>query len=280
MTLSPEKVPYTGPYAQADNPRDYRSKGPTVEALKRALSRMGAPSLPWREFDQHYNADLEKAFDWFDPGGQNGYGDGRWKLIRGAIVPPGRTHTGDYALDEYGQKLIQDEADAAAQPGPPEPKPSDAFFEAFVKFANDAIGNEAAWHYDQDRPVALNVNPKAGNVWSDCSGFGIQAADYARRKASRMDDAQDPAKQSWSGYGNTDLYEDDWPKISAPFRVGDAMHFANPRHVIWCIQKGDVHSSVWVSHGQEGGPDRVDLDSYSRYPGDYMFAVRPKYLPD
>ncbi|HSE43745.1 MAG TPA: hypothetical protein VLA89_00295 [Gemmatimonadales bacterium] len=272
MALTELQVPYTGPYGLVGS--GHKSKGPTAEALKRALSRMGAPTLPWTDFDAHYNGKLEAAFDWFDPGGQNGYGKGRWTKIRAARVPAGQTHAGEYALDFYARKLIQDEAGATSGS-----TDEAAFFKYFVEFMRAAIRNEAAWHYDQGRPFGLNINPLAGSIDSDCSAFGVQAADYARRKAGLMAQAQDPARQNWTGYGNTDLFEDDWPKVGAPFRIGDAAHFHSERHVIWCIKPGTIATAEWASNGREAAPELVTLATYSRFPSEYLYTVRPEYLP-
>ncbi len=269
--LTSAQVPYTGPYSLATGPS--KSKGPTAEALKRALSRMGAPSLPWTDFDQHYNKNLEEAFDWFDPG-KDGYGEGRWNKIRAARVPIGRDHAGEYALDFYSRKLIQDEAGATS--GGDE---MSRFFGFFREFCLAAIRNEPNWHYDQGRPFGLPIDPSAAFVKADCSAFGVMAADYARRKAGLMPQVQDPAKWRFTGIGNTDTFEDDWPKIGAPFWVGDAAHFHSDRHVIWCIKPGTIATAEWASHGREAGPELLKLPTYSRFPSEYMFTVRPEYLP-
>jgi hypothetical protein len=278
MPLTEKQVPWTGPYALANNSFGHKSKGPTCEAMKRALSRAGAPSLPWTEFDQHYNQKVEQAWDWWDQKqgltGNNGYGKGRWERLRAMPARVDGQHAGEYALDSYGQKLIQDEAGATS-----DSTELEVFQRYFTEFCKLAIENEDNWHYDQGRPVKLNINPSAGSVHSDCSGFGIQCADYARRKAGMMGTVQDPSKQGWSGWGNTDEYEDDWPKIGSPFRVGDAAHFHSERHVLWCHQAGNIETAKWTSHGQESGPDAVTLATYSRYPSEFMFVVRPGYIP-
>lgn len=230
--------------------------------------------MPWTDFDAHYNQRLEAAFDWFDPGGRNGYAKGRWEKIRGARIPAGRPNAGDYALDLYSRKLIQDEAGVVA-----DSDDEGVFFGFITEFMRAAIRNQVNWHYSQTRPFALDINPSANLVRSDCSAFGVQAADYARRKAGLMAQAQDPAKQGWSGYGNTDLFEDDWPKIGSPFRVGDAAHFHSERHVIWCIKPGTIATAEWASNGREAAPELVTLGAYDRFPSEYMFTVRPEYLP-
>lgn len=279
MPLSEQDVPYTGPYGLASGPN--KSKGPTAEAMKRALSRAGAPSLPWRDFDSYYNQDLEDAWDWYDRkhgagSGNDGYGEGRWERLRSMRTNPDGEHPGEWALDDYAQTLIQNEASDTTPPTPPPEVPAVAFFRYMTEFIKKAIANEPAWHYNQSRPVRLNIDPSGSNIQSDCSGFVIQAADYARRKANLMTAAQDPAKFRWSGYGNTDYWEDDWQRVWAPYRVGDLAHYANSRHVTICYQAGDRASALWGSHGREGGPESVRLSTYRV--NDFMFVVRPLYL--
>ena len=146
-----------------------------------------------------------------------------------------------------------------------------------TEFIKKAIANEPAWHYDQDRPVRLDINPSAGFVNSDCSGFVIQAVDYARRQANMYGSIRDPSKYRFTGYGNTDDDEDGWQHVSSPYRVGDLAHFSNERHVIICYKAGDRATALWGSHGREGGPESVSLATYRV--NDFMFVVRPEYFP-
>jgi hypothetical protein len=235
------------------------------------MSRLG--HLEWRDFDNQYNKALEEALDKFDPGGKNGYGDGRWKKIRAARVKSG-DHAGEWALDRYARTLIQNEAGLTAD--------SDhlaLFQKYFTEFFTIAIQHPGNWSYNNwHRPVALNVNP-AKPVISDCSASGIQAADYARRKAGLMGEIRDPSKQNWTGFGNTDMWEDDWPRCWSPYRVGDIGHFHSARHVIWCIAPGTQRTARWWTFGHEP-PQIVTLNTYSRFPSEFMFAVRPDYVPD
>lgn len=277
MALTEKQVPWTGPYSLAGNTQGNPSKGPTCEALKRALSRAGAPSLPWQEFDQHYNKKLEEAWDWYDHkvGAVlgNGYGKGRWTRLRSMKARTDGPHAGEWALDDYSRKLIQDEAKETAD--------SDELWvlqKLITEFCLLAVKNEPNWHYSQNRPFKLNINPSASSIQSDCSGFVVQSVDYARRKTTFMEKVVDPSKYDFKGYGNTDDDEDGWPHISAPYWVGDLAHFSNERHVIICIQAGDRSTAIWASHGREGGPETVRLSTYR--PEDFLFVVRPKYLPD
>lgn len=265
MPLSDKQFPYTGPYGLPTS--THRAKGPTAEALKRICGRMGV--LDWTDYDQHYNLSLEHALDKLDPG-KDGYGQGRWKLVRGLIVPAGRDHAGEYAADLYSRKLVQDEAGATNE-GDDEARVQ----KRITEFWTIAIANAGAWHYGQMRPGRVNVNPAAGG-FSDCSLMVIQAVYYAGRMTGVP--VEDPARMSFSGYGNTDWFEDDWPKIGSPFRVGDLAHFHSERHVIQCIKAGTVSTAVWGSNGREAAPERVVLSSYNRFPGEYLYTVRPTLL--
>ena len=107
----------------------------------------------------------------------------------------------------------------------------------------------------------------------------IQAHNYAARKTGLS--VPDPSKQGYSGYGNTDQHEDDWPKVGPPFRVGDLAHFHSDRHVIECIVPGTIDTAQWGSNGREAAPELVrSLRSYSRYPDEFLDVVRPVLVAD
>lgn len=271
MMLTERQFPFTEEYGLPAGP--LRSKGPTAEALKRFFGRIG--ELEWTDYDQHYNKILGQEMSKFK--GKHGlpkdpsYGRLVWAKMRSVKVPKGRPNAGEYAFDFYARKLVQDEAKVD----------NDSDDEALVmryirEFWLAAINNESAWHYSQNRPVDITVNPVAKSVRSDCSGTCIQAVQWAGQKAGV--EVVDPAKQNFTGYGNTDWYEDDWPKIGSPFRIGDMAHFHSPRHVIMCIKAGTVDTAEWGSNGWEGAPDLVRLRSYERYPEEFMFVVRPELL--
>ena len=114
MPISINDCPYTGPYSIDGNGKH---KGPTAEALKRAMKRaqFGFSNKKLEDLDQHFNSDLEAALDRWDPG-KDGYGDGRWKKIRNLRCPAESPHEGQYALDEYAQRLIRDESILAVVP--------------------------------------------------------------------------------------------------------------------------------------------------------------------
>src|SRR4249919_3741336 len=68
------------------------------------------------DLTQDFNKDLEGALDRWDAGDKNGYAQGRWKKILGLRCPPGTSHAGEYALDEYARRLIRDESVIAVVP--------------------------------------------------------------------------------------------------------------------------------------------------------------------
>ena len=73
MGLTEQQAPFTEPYALAGNPRGYKSKGPTAEAVKRALAHLGF--MEWAPpFDQHWNQTVNDAA-------------AAWKRKRGLIPP-------------------------------------------------------------------------------------------------------------------------------------------------------------------------------------------------
>lgn len=115
--LTEAQCPWTGPYGLPSS--GLRSKGPTAEALKRGMSRLG--HLDWSEdFDQQFNQRLANALSEWDPG-HTGYGHGRWMKIRAARVPAGMAHAGEYALDAVALQLIRQ--DHVQQHPPPPPYP-------------------------------------------------------------------------------------------------------------------------------------------------------------
>lgn len=109
MGIPASECPYTGPYSIAGNGLH---EGPTAEALKRAMKRaqFGFSNKDLGELNQVFNQDLEGSLDRWDPGGQDGYGEGRWEKIRNLKCPPESPSQGQWALDEYALRLIRDEA--------------------------------------------------------------------------------------------------------------------------------------------------------------------------
>lgn len=273
MALTERQFPWTSTYGLAAGP--LKAKGPTAEALKRFFGRIG--KLEWGDYDQHYNRELwnlvadlkinqgiRKKSDPRD----GSYGKEVWEHVRTRRVPPGKPNSGQYALDFYARKIVQDEAGETA--GSNDIQKVQFFINEFWRLL---IANKHIWHYSQRRPGDPTVNPATGG-YNDCSLAPIQAHRYAQEKSGIL--VPDPSKWGYNGYGNTDWYEDDWPKTFAPFRVGDLAHFHSERHVIQCISPGNFDTAQWGSNGSEAAPELINpLRNYYRFPNEYMFTVRP-----
>lgn len=275
MPLTETQFPYTGPYGLAGS--GFKAKGPTAEALKRFFWRLGKiddKDVP--DFDRHYNrmlwelvADL-KINQGIRPKAlprDGSYGKEVWEHVRTRRVPAG-PHKGEYALDFYSRKIVQDEAHLTSSS-------SDvAKVQSFIReFWLKAIAVNWKWHYSQNRLFDPTVDPEDGG-YSDCSAMIVQSFNYAQRKSGIV--VPDPAKWKYSGAGNTDMYEDDHPRIGSPFRIGDLGHFHSERHVICCIKPGTFTTAQWGSNGSENAPDLISsLASYYRFPEEFMFVVRP-----
>ena len=268
LPLTAGQVPFTGPYGLWTGP--FKSKGPTAEAIKRAMGHL--KYLPWGDYDQQWNLPLWEAFaDWKKSVGlphDGSYGEKAWLKLRAATYKKDGVRF--HALDPYARELIQNEAGKTAQSTDEEKVQA-----ALAEWGEIIIHNEPNIGYDMGRPVRVNVDPNS-TFDSDCSGTIIQAFAYAKRKTDLP--VPDPSKQGYTGYGNTDWYEDDHRKVGGPYRIGDLAHFHSPRHVIMCIKPGDYKTAEWVSHGREAGPERLTLVKYSRYPSEFMFVVRPPLM--
>lgn len=271
MPLTEGQFPFTEKYGLATGP--FRSKGPTAEACKRFFGRLGY--IEWADYDQHWNLMLGQAMmKYKDKHGlpkDPSYGRLVWIPMRAQRVPKGRPNAGEYCFDFYARKLVQDEAGATAE------SDAEAQVQYWIRrYWLDAIANNAAYSYSQARPFKVNMQPSSSTAIGDCSATPVQALAYAHAKTGIA--VQDPAKFNFTGYGNTDMYEDDWPKIGSPFHIGDLAHFHSSRHVIQCIKEGNIDTAEWGSHGWEGSPELVRLRSYHRYPDEFMFVVRPPLL--
>lgn len=267
--LTVQQCPYTGPYASTAT--KFPSEGPTVVALKRAISRLGYMEWKGTEFTDKWPAGqaLDKGFRHWqldcDMPADGVYGQQAWKHMRAAKVKSG-AHAGEYALDKLALRLIRDDWEAHNVPDEVD------FRVALTRFCLLAEANEDAWHYRQARPVDVVVNPSAGYIWSDCSGYVIQAYHWAMTQSGFT--VPDPSKGGgaapWSGYGNTDWYEDDHPHVTdGVFKVGDLAHYNG--HVTLCRKAGGEVTAVFSSHGQEAGPQPVSL----HYRSDLRFVCRP-----
>jgi hypothetical protein len=119
MAVSSKDAPFCEPYAAAGNPKGFRSKGPTAEAVKRALAHLGF--MEWKEdFDQHWNLTVnDAAAAWkrkrgLIPADSN---DGSWgekahDVMRSAWFEKNGDHLP--AFDGGSQKLLKQEKQAGA----------------------------------------------------------------------------------------------------------------------------------------------------------------------
>lgn len=271
MPLSEEQAPFIEPYAKAGNPSGFKSKGNTALAVKRALAHLGFLEWDPDHWDNQWNQKLSDAA-------------AAWKVKRG-LIPKGSTdgswgekaHTemrGTWfgeeqkpAFDGESQRLLQEEKRGAAPP-PPSGSPEQRVREQITKFCEQGIG-EPDWYYSQARAIDREVNPN-GPSTSDCSGSVIQMFWFAKQNTGA--NVPDPAQQGWSGYGNTNYYEDDWPTVTdGQYKVGDLAHYDG--HVCCCYHAGNSETADWWSFGSEP-PSKRKL----YYRSDFRKVVRPKLV--
>ncbi len=261
-------VPFTGPYYGPSSVHG-PMKGLTAKALKRALVRLKYFAGDLTKLDDHYNRGLEtsmrkwqKSLADVQPSGQ--YGLGSWYHMRAAKVLDG-PHKGEYAMDGVCQQLIQKEWKADQLPTAVEVR------EAITNFCMRAEAAQSGWHYDQRRPFTGITNGKADapevRHTNDCSGYVVLAYAWARDVTKLP--VQDPARKSFSSYGNTWDDEDGHQKVSGSYLVGDLAHYDG--HVTICRHAGDSSRAIWSSMGSELGPRTESLF----YRDDFMFVVRP-----
>jgi hypothetical protein len=256
----------------AEDGKQPSSDGPDVEAIKRGVSRGGR--WEWGQFDDSYS----NAFAHGKAGGNVGesgvagfqrqqgiddtgwYGEKTHNALQYALIPSGLPHAGEHLLDDTACRLLREAVDQFAGGGNTEKRVRDAI----VDFCETGLAYPSGWNYALVRPLDVSVNP-AGPVTSDCSMSAIQAFHAAG--------APDPSKQGYSGYGNTDFYEVEHPRVSGSYQVGDLAHYGsggNSSHVTVCIRAGDSGSSSWWSFGSEPPSRRMLF-----YRSDFLFVVRP-----
>jgi hypothetical protein len=248
--------------------------GPDCEAIKRGIARGGR--WEWTQFDDSYS----NAFAHGRSGnvGESGvagfqrqqkiddtgwYGQKTHDALQYALIPDDLPHAGEHLLDDRARQLLRE---AWEEFGGEEPAGGgvEQVREAIVDFCETGLAHPSAWDYALVRPLDVSVNP-AGPVTSDCSMSAIQAFHSAG--------APDPSKQGYSGYGNTDYYEVEHPRVGGGYLVGDLAHYGsggNSSHVTVCIRAGDSGSADWWSFGSEP-PSRRSL----YYRSDFLFVVRP-----
>jgi hypothetical protein len=264
--------------------------GPDVVAIKRALKRgqRWAVDDSFESFDDSYSNRFAHGDGSGNVGGsgvagfqrqQNISPDSGWigqktfDSLNWALVPTG-PNKGQPLFDDYAVTLLEQAWDRfqGKEPEPPPPPPSkspeERVREQITKFCTQGIG-EPDWYYSQARAIDKAVNPN-GPSTSDCSGSVIQIFWFAKQNTGL--DVPDPAKQGWSGYGNTQYYECEHPKVGAPYKVGDLAHYYDG-HVTCCYRAGDAQSADWWSFGSEPPSSRK-----LHYRDDFWKVVRPPLL--
>ena len=163
LPLTKTQVPFTGPYGRSGT--GLHAKGPTAKALKRMQIRLGNLDLDLAKIDEHYNAKLDAAMEkWQREIGitpvTGNYGRKSWVAARAALVPEGRPHAGEHALDGVAQKLIRDEAELGM-----------VFpFEQGVDVSlaqglHETGGLNENWALDWKAPIgSVIVSPEAGRI--------------------------------------------------------------------------------------------------------------------
>ena len=120
MAVSEKDAPFIEPYALAGNPKDFKSKGNTALAVKRALAHLGFLKWEPEKWDNHWSAKINDA-------------SAAWKRKRGLI--PANSNDGSWgqkahdvmrsawftedkkpAFDGESQRLLKEEKNKQAPP--------------------------------------------------------------------------------------------------------------------------------------------------------------------
>jgi hypothetical protein len=248
------------------------SPGDDIIAVKRAVSRAGC--WRWQEFSDDYTngfafgdengtgvLGVQKKRGIKNPSGN--YGEKTHESLRKMKVPSGAEHAGEDVFDAKACELYK--GHKVPSDGSAEQRVRDEI----VEFCTRGLKAPQCWNYLLARPIAVSITPDKGEIYSDCSGSVIQAYHFAKRNTGL--NVPDPAKQNWSGWGNTTYYEIDHPKVSGSYKIGDLGHYDG--HVTLCMKAGDWNTSDWWSFGSEP-PSKRKLD----YRSDFLFVVRPKLI--
>jgi hypothetical protein len=268
---APPQVQFPGPLYPPDSVSAGKrpsANSPFVVAVKRAVSRGGR--WPWQQFDDIYS----NAFSHGNSGNvsktgvagvqrQSGIDPTGWlgastfEVLRTSLVPKGLPNEGQPLFDKIALDLI-------AQANQPTETPADKA----VKYMQEAEAHEPVWHYTQARPyTGVGVAPDQPH-WNDCSGYAILIYDWAGWP--------DPAHENFNGEGNTSYLANN-THVSGNYEVGDLAFYGDSwfstDHVTICKKGGDALTSLWSSHGQEGGPQERKL--IYREPNDFLGVTRP-----
>ena len=268
MTVPEKDAPFIEPYGLPST--DFKSKGNTALAVKRALAHLGFLEWEPNRWDEQWNEKLNTACaEWKRKRGliPQGSDDGSWgKKAHDQMRSANFGAEKKPAFDGESQSLLKEEKrawDEAHQPS------TGSWDKHLTAFCEQAI-NEP-WNYSQNRAIDVTVEPNDNNVNSDCSGSVIQAFHYANRKSGQK--VPDPSKYDYAGWGNTWDDEDGHPKVTnGQYKVGDLAHYDG--HVCVCFHPGNADSADWFSFGSEP-PSKRKL----YYRSDFKFVVRPPRSP-
>jgi hypothetical protein len=140
-----------------------------------------------------------------------------------------------------------------------------AFRKEIVAFCLAAEKAEARWHYSQRRPFSgFGDGPTAWHD-DDCSAY-VSLVFYAAGRNSKHPVADPLGPQGhYSGWGYTGTalaFLDTHHAPPEKYRVGDIAIYgtvSDTVHMVVCRKAGTSDSSIWSSHGNEGGPQPVKL---------------------
>lgn len=282
--VGPAKLPRALYFAGNPAGKPRSKDGPDVVAVKRTVSRMGR--WPWQAFDDSYSAPFAtgdgpnvidtgvagvQRQEGIRPTGQ--LGDDTYQVLRRAIVPPGKPHAGEQAMDATAVRLMEEAAQIAA--GPP-PATIEDVRDELAAYCRDSLANASRIHYRQQRPMtSLGVAPSQGFT-SDCSEHATAAYFWARKVTDVA--VPDPNHRGYDGYGYTGTLVSN-PTVGSPYQVGDLALYgtstSNTTHVATCYSPGNASTALWLSHGSEDAPYSVVLG----YRSDLVCVVRPALMP-
>ena len=93
-----------------------------------------------------------------------------FEVLRISLVPTakGIAHGGEPLFDSVCLTLLRSRREAVRASLP---AGEDQIRAAIAEFLEKAEANEPRWHYSQNRPVTVDVDPSAASIKSDCSGI-------------------------------------------------------------------------------------------------------------
>lgn len=148
------------------------------------------------------------------------------------------------------------------------------------RYLERAEANKARIHYSQFRPLTSLGDAPSSEFTTDCSGLVISAFYWADLWCPFK--VKDPGGYAYSGWGYTGSILSTNRARRVPldhkFFIGDMALYGDSLtrtgHVTICRQGGDPMSSIWTSHGSEGGPYATRL----HYRSDFLLVVRAESL--